>query len=108
MDIDTNDCMTAAEIRLGISLLPSGKRKNLLLNLAEQMLQEDFQDRCLPFDCQAAGQYALIVAERNRQGHPVSVEDAQIAAIAVTADLAIATRNIKDFSNIEGLKLVNP
>jgi len=100
--------VTVAEIRLGISLLPGGKRKALLLNLAEQMFQEDFPDRCLPFDCEAAGEYALIVAERNRQGLPISVEDGQIAAIARTAGIALATRNTKDFSDIEGLKLVNP
>jgi toxin FitB len=99
--------VTVAEIRLGISILPAGKRKGLLLNLAEQMFQEDFADRCLPFDCQAAIEYARIVAERNRQGHPISVEDAQIAAIA-GAGLDLATRNMKDFSGIEGLKLVNP
>ena len=100
--------VTVAEIRLGISLLPAGKRKELLLDLAEQMFQEDFPDRCLPFDCEAALEYALIVAERNRQGHPISVEDAQIAAIARTAGLALATRNTKDFSDITGLKLVDP
>ena len=100
--------VTVAEIRLGISLLPAGKRKKLFLGLAEQMFQDDFPDRCLPFDCEAAGEYALIVSERNRQGRPISVEDAQIAAIARTADLALATRNTKDFSGITGLKLVDP
>jgi len=100
--------VTVAEIRLGISILPAGKRKELLMDLAEQMFQDDFPGRCLPFDCEAAGEYALIVSERNRQGHPISVEDAQIAAIARTADLALATRNTKDFSDITGLKLVDP
>ena len=100
--------VTVAEIRLGISLLPAGKRKELLLNLAEQMFQEDFPHRCLPFDCEAAREYALIVSERNRQGHPISVEDAQIAAIARTAGLELATRNTKAFSNITGLQLVDP
>ena len=83
--------VTIAEIRLGISILPAGKRKDLLLDLAEQMFHEDFPDRCLPFDCEAAGEYALIVSERNRHGHPISVEDAQIAAIAGTAGLTLAT-----------------
>ena len=100
--------VTVAEIRLGISLLPGGKRKELLLDIAEQMFQEDFPDRCLPFDCDAAGEYALIVAARTRQGCPISVEDGQIAAIARTAGLALATRNTKDFSGITGLKLVDP
>ena len=100
--------VTIAEIRLGILQLPVGKKKTLLLDLAEQMFQEDFHDRCLPFDCEAAFEYAVIVDQRNRQGHPISVEDAQIAAIAKTAELSLTTRNIKDFSDIEGLTLLNP
>jgi toxin FitB len=100
--------VTVAEIRLGIFQLPDGKRKALLQDLAEQMFQEDFSDRCLPFDCEAAAEYGLIVARRNQQGHPISVEDAQIAAIAKAADLILATRNTKDFLDVQGLKLVNP
>jgi len=100
--------VTVSEIRLGISLLPDGKRKTLLQDTAEQMFLEDFPDRCLPFDCEAAVEYALIVAKRSRQGRPITIEDAQIAAIARTADLVLATRNIKDISDISGLKLVNP
>lgn len=100
--------VTVAEIRLGISLLPAGRRKKLLLATAEQMFEEDFPDRCLPFDCEAAKKYALIVAERNRQGRPISVEDGQIAAIATTADLMLATRNTRDFSGIPEMKLVDP
>lgn len=100
--------VTVAEIRLGISLLPGGKRKKNFLDIAEQMFREDFPDRCLPFDCDAAGDYALIVAARTRQGYPISVEDGQIAAIARTAGLALATRNTKDFSGITGLELVDP
>lgn len=100
--------VTVAEIHLGISLLPVGKRKKLLLDLSEQMFQEDFPDRCLPFDCEAAGEYARIAAVRTRQGYPISVEDGQIAAIAKTAGLTLATRNTKDFSGIPGLKLLDP
>jgi len=36
------------------------------------------------------------------------VEDAQIAAIARAGGLTLATRNTKDFRDIEGLTLVNP
>jgi predicted nucleic acid-binding protein len=100
--------ITVAEIRLGIALLDDGSRKSLLLDLAEQMFQEDFQERCLPFDYQAAVEYALIVAERNRRGRPISVEDAQIAAIAKTANLSLVTRNTKDFTDIPGIEVINP
>lgn len=100
--------ITVAEIRLGIALLPGGRRKSLLMDLAEQVFQEDFTDRCLPFDYDAALAYARVVPERNRQGRPIIVEDAQIAAIALVADLTLVTRNTKDFSGIKGLKLINP
>ena len=100
--------ITVAEIRLGISLLPGRRRKSLLMDLAEQVFQEDFTDRCLPFDYDAALAYARVVPERNRQGRPIIVEDAQIAAIALVADLTLVTRNTKDFSGIKGLKLINP
>ncbi|MFO8054233.1 MAG: hypothetical protein R6U19_03610 [Bacteroidales bacterium] len=72
------------------------------------MFQEDFSGRCLPFDFEAVRAYALIVAERNRQGNPVSVEDAQIAAIARTGGLTLATHNTRDFTGIPGMATVNP
>lgn len=100
--------VTVAEIRLGIALLPEGQRRQLLADLAEAMFQEDFSDSCLPFDFSAAAQYASIVATRTRQGRPISVEDAQVAAIARADGLTLATRNTTDFAGIDGLILVNP
>lgn len=100
--------VTVGEIRLGIALLPEGQRKELLTDLAEAMFDEDFADRCLSFDCAAAVHYGSIVANRTRQGRPVSVEDGQIAAIALTAGLTLATRNTRDFTEIDGLIVVNP
>ncbi|RJR19292.1 MAG: type II toxin-antitoxin system VapC family toxin [Desulfobacteraceae bacterium] len=100
--------VTVAEIQLGISLLPDGSPKELLLESSAKMFNEDFQDRCLPFDCEASSVYGLIVSERNRRGHPISVEDAQIAAIALTAGLTLATRNTRDFLDITGINLLNP
>lgn len=102
------NAVTVAEVQLGIALLPEGKRKKVLADLAEAMFQEDFFDRCLPFDFSAAAEYALIVAIRSRQGRPMSVEDAQIAAIARAGNLTLATRNTKDFSGIDRLSVVNP
>jgi toxin FitB len=100
--------VTVGEIRLGIALLPDGQRKERLAGLAEAMFQEDFSDRCLAYDILAAADYAEIVAARTRLGRPVSVEDAQIAAIARSGGLTLATRNTKDFSDIDGLPLVYP
>ena len=100
--------VTVGEIRLGIGLLPDGKRKERLAGLAEAMFQEDFSGSCLSYDMLAAAEYAEIVATRTRLGRPISVEDAQIAAMARSGGLTLATRNTKDFSDIDELPLVNP
>ena len=100
--------VTVAEIRLGLARLPEGRRKKLLTDLAEAMFEEDFADRCLSFDCAAAAHYASIVANRVGHGRPVSVEDAQIGAMALSTGLRLATRNTRHFSGIDGLKVVNP
>lgn len=100
--------ITRAEILLGIALLPAGKRRDKLAAGAEQMFAEDFVGGCLPFDDYCATEYAVLVAARIRQGHSISTEDAQIAAIALIHDLTLATRNGKDFKGIEGLTVLNP
>ena len=43
-----------------------------------------------------------------RKNHKIKLPDAIISATAVVHDLALLTRNIADFSNIEDLTLINP
>ena len=100
--------ITRAEILLGIALLPAGKRRDSLALAADQMFNKDFAGRTLAFDDNCATEYALLVAERARRGHPISTEDGQIAATALSNDLSLATRNAKDFKGIEGLTVINP
>jgi len=100
--------VTVGEIRLGLARLPAGRRKTRLTQAFEAMVQNEFADGCLPYDEAAAGEFARIVAARRRIGRPITVEDAQIAAIALSAGLTLATRNLSDFAAIDGLPLVNP
>jgi predicted nucleic acid-binding protein len=97
-----------AEIELGIALLPDGQRKQGLSLKARAMFEQDFAGRCLPFDAAAASTYAQIVSKRTRAGSPISVEDAQIAAIALTHRCVLATRNVADFAKIDDLEVYNP
>jgi toxin FitB len=97
-----------AEIMLGISLLPAGRRQATLAVAAEGMFAEEFAGRCLPFDAECATCYASIVSVRRNAGFPITTEDAQIAAIAVSHGYPLATRNTKDFQHISGLTLHNP
>ena len=100
--------ITQAEILLGIALLPDGKRRDALAAAAEVMFEEDFSESCLPFDAACAEPYAKIVSSRRRSGFSSTTEDAQIAAIAISCNYALATRNTKDFLHIDGLNLCNP
>lgn len=100
--------ITRGEIELGITLLPQGKRRTALAVQAQAMFDEDFAGRCLPFDERCAPIYADLVASRTRQGLPISVEDAQIAAISLANQKNLATRNTSDFLKITGLSLTNP
>ncbi len=100
--------ISCAEIELGLALMPKGKRQVALALAAQGMLDEDFADRCLSFDKVAANHYARIVSVRIQAGRPISVEDGQIAAIALAQEMWLATRNTADFEQIDGLNLVNP
>jgi len=100
--------ISRAEIELGLMLMPPGKRQEALSQAAWAMFAEDFAGRCLPFDEDAARHYARIVSARTRVGRPISVEDAQIAAIALAHRMPLATRNTTDFVGIDGLEVVNP
>jgi predicted nucleic acid-binding protein len=100
--------VTQAEILLGIELLPDGQRKAALSQASQAMFDVDFKGHILPFDQDAARNYAQIVARRTAQGRPISTEDAQIAATAVQHQLPLVTRNTRDFELIPELQLVNP
>ena len=100
--------ISRAEIELGLMLMPPSQRQEALSRAAWAMFDEDFAGRCLPFDEDAARHYARIVSARTRAGRPISVEDAQIAAIALAHRMPLATRNTTDFALIDDLEVVNP
>ncbi len=99
--------ITQAEILFGVALLPQGRRRDALANMAVQMFAEDFSGRVLSFDEAAALAFAPIAAGRRRQGRPIGALDAQIASIAVSRGAELATRNIADFLDC-GLAPINP
>lgn len=99
--------ITQAEIFFGLRLLPDGKRRTELEAAIRPIFTEDFEDRVLSFDPQAAEIYARIAVVRRQAGRPISQFDAQIAAIALSRGAALATRNVADFAGI-GLTIRNP
>lgn len=94
-----------AEMLYGARLLPQPRRAALIDTI--RSLFAEFEGRLLAFDSHAAEAYAGIAAHRRQSGRPMSPFDAQIAAIAIVADAAVATRNVADFSDC-GVALINP
>ena len=99
--------VTQAEILFGVRLLPKGKRRDRIESAADVLFDKVFADRLLSFSSDAARAYARIAADRRRRGKPISVLDAQIAAIARVAGASLATRNVVDFEGC-GVELVDP
>ena len=96
-----------AELRYGAAILPTGQRRETLVSDVEKMLGEAFENRVLPFDSGAARAYAVIAARRRSTGRPVAPADCQIAAIARSRRMAVATRNVRDFDDA-GIEVVDP
>jgi len=90
-----------------MALLPPGRRKSRLNETLEKMLRDDFAQRILPFDRDAARAYAGIVAHRRQIGRPIAQCHAQIAAIARARIAGVSTGNQADFGDC-GIEVVNP
>ena len=99
--------ITQAEILYGLELMPKGKRRAALEFALTAMFEEDFEDRILPFDSDAARAFAQVAVSRRAAGFAVAQMDAQIAAIARSRGAKLATRNIQDFEHC-GVTLENP
>ncbi len=98
---DTRDlfvsAVSEAEIRTGLGQLPDGWRRRELTDAADRVLDEWFSGRILPFDAAAARVYPNIACHRRAAGCPISQFDCQIAAIARSNGMAVATRDVDGF-----------
>ena len=99
--------VSEAELRYGAAILPTGRHRETLVSDIERMLGEAFDNRVLPFDSGAARAYADIAAERRSIGRPVAPADCRIAAIARSRRMAVATRNVRDFEDVD-IEVVDP
>lgn len=99
--------VTVAELGYGVERLPSGLRRDLLREAVAAVVREDFADRILPLDEAAAGRYGALKNGRDRDGRPIGIPDALIAAICLHHRATLATRNTRDFDDL-GLTLVDP
>ncbi|WP_426124569.1 type II toxin-antitoxin system VapC family toxin [Pararhizobium sp. PWRC1-1] len=98
--------LALGEIHFGIALLdPSARQESLRQTFLR--IENEFSGRILSCSQTAAGLYGAIADQRQRAGRAMETKDAMIAAICLSHDATLATRNTKDFEGLD-LKLVNP
>ncbi len=95
-----------AELWFGVEKLPLGKRR-LTFEKALNQIELAFRDFMLTLELQDAKTYGRLRALSVRQGRMIGEVDIMIAAIAITHNLTLATRNTRDFEGL-GVKLINP
>ena len=99
--------ITLFEARLGLALLPKGRRRKALEAAFDKLLVEDLEGRVLDFDQPAAEAAAQLAAGRQRAGHTIDMRDTQIAGIVIARRAELATRNIRHFSDLN-VDVINP
>ena len=97
--------ITVFEVRMGLQLLPAGRRRKALEDAFGKLLHEDLEHRVLPFDEPAAEAAATLAAARQKAGTPVDVRDTEIAGIVLVRRGTLATRNVRHF---DGVPVVDP
>ena len=92
------------ELEYGVLLLPAGKKRRQL-----EAWFAGARDRFAiwDFDAGCAAAWAGLLAKMKKNGRSMPVKDSLIAATALAHNLAVATRNTRDFANA-GVRVVNP
>jgi len=98
--------VTVLEIRFGLQIMPAGKRRTLLLESFEVLL-EKIGHRVAAFDSSAAQMAGDLMAGRHKKGRPGDLRDTMIAGIVLAHHATLATRNTAHFDDISA-PLINP
>jgi predicted nucleic acid-binding protein len=99
--------ISIAEIRRGVLLLPSGKRREKLERWLDSALRPAFAGRLLTLGEQEMNAWAELQASAEKTGRRIPVIDSLLAATARCHGLTIATRNVDDFRHC-GVPVINP
>jgi toxin FitB len=105
LEIAHISALTIGEIRKGIEGATDPKRKRRLESWLENELIIRFEPRIHNIDARVADRWGRMIAKTPR---PLQVMDSLLAATALTYDFILATRNVRDFADIAGLRLYDP
>ena len=98
---------TVLEVRYGLLILPAGRRREGLVARFDHVLDNSLEGRVLKFDRLSAERAAEVSARRRTVGSTVATHDTQIAGIVMSRNATLATRNLRDFDDLD-IALVNP
>ena len=98
------DSIILGELCIGILALPRGRKRTQLEQWFAVLVQTI---DCLPWDAIISRRWAKLVVDLKQKGETMPLLDGMIAATALQHDLAIATRNRRDFRKA-GVKTLNP
>lgn len=96
--------LTLGEIRKGIEDVKNKARRQSLADWLEVELPNYFVGRLLPIDQAVADRWGRLMAAA---GRPLAAIDGLLAATAAEHDLAVVTRNVKDFAGL-GVSVIDP
>jgi predicted nucleic acid-binding protein len=99
--------LTLGEIRKGLTVLTSGRRRSSLEAWLDTELMSRFAGRVLPIDSSVADRWGRIAGEAQGRGTSLPVIDGLLAATALHHNLAVVSRNVRDFA-LPGLASFNP
>jgi predicted nucleic acid-binding protein len=99
--------ITVMELRGGVEKLLQSRRRQELEAGIDWALNELVGNRVLTYDRKAAFATAKWFGLCRRAGRKVGTSDMQIAGIAISRNIPLATRDVYGFENIS-VKLINP
>lgn len=99
--------VSIAEIRRGVALMDSGRKRDALGEWLAHDLPQRFENRIIPVEGAVALAWGDLMALAKQSGRGLASMDGLIAATAVAHQLTLATRNTKDFEGF-GVDIINP
>ncbi|ACV57650.1 type II toxin-antitoxin system tRNA(fMet)-specific endonuclease VapC [Alicyclobacillus acidocaldarius] len=93
--------ITVAELMYGIAKSRHPERNRAALSVFLLPLE------IAPFDERAAFHYGRIRAQLESEGQPIGAMDTLIAAHALSLDVTVVTRNVREFQRVRGLRVEN-
>lgn len=94
------------EMEYGVQVLPVGRRRDRRYAAHIRFL-ERYSDRIIPLERGAAEWAAQFRVQFLREGRSIDLADALIAGTAMARNLALVTRNVRDFAGLD-IEIINP